>query len=708
MLVCASTHATGANILYNGDFSTVTSPWVVSVSGGAVASLTSNAGQGKIDIVTAGAAKTDIQVQQGLFADLVAGTPQVISFTARSASGRTIDVVVHDSGGGVLWSQTGISTGVSAASYSYAFTPSATHTKAYLAFHIGGSLADVWLDNVSLAPSDKLTWALPVLDNPVSINLGATNNMPVLSAGQDYLVTLPSVTRTKRVQIQGGRNVVIVGGAVDISAPDNAFYILEGDAGRVVHIEGCLVTQSGLGEGDAFGINAPTSIVQIENVRVEHLHGAAADLHADVIQPWGGTLDLRVDHLSGSSNYQGFFLIANYNKNTAFTFKNVNLVIEPEWYAGASGGDVIWLDRGRSGSMGGPVPTVFANFHAEVRSGDTLPNAVSPGSNATSPDSPPTLLNGFLSWPALAYVTGGIYDGPPPGGDYVPAGTAGLGYVTPGYVDRVWEVETIAGVTASDAVTVVNELAASGGAAGKLSSNAVGDYIAYILPDVPAGTYDVAVCVKKYSSRGQFQLSIDGIAQGGVQDQYAATNGYYEELPLGEKTFTSSGARVFTFTVTGKNASSPGYSLMFDTIKLTPRLPTIHFYEAESVTLAAASPSVSAVTESGASGGAAQKLNATAAGHYVRYTLASVPAGTYRVKVGIKTADSRGKFQLSVDGTNQGAEQDNYAVTAVYTELDLGLKTFATTGDRDFTFTVTGKNAASSGYGLVLDYIKLQ
>ena len=707
MLACASAHATSANTLYNGDFLTGTSPWVVFVGSGAAASLINDAGQGKIDIVTAGAAKTDIQMQQGLFADLVAGTRQVISFSARSASGRTIDVVVHDSGGGVLWSQTGISTGVSMASYSYAFTPSATHTKAYVAFYVGGSIADVWLDNVNLPPSDKLTWAPPFLNNPVSINLGASSSVPVLSSGQDYLITLPAVTRTARVQIQGGRNVVIVGGAVDISAPDNAFYILDGDAGRVVHIEGCLVTQSGLGEGDAFGINAPASIVQIENVRVEHLHGAAADLHADVIQPWGGTLDLRVDHLSGSSNYQGFFLIANYNKNTSFAFKNVNLVIEPEWYAGAGGGDVIWLDRGRSGSMGGPVPTVFANFHAEVRSGDTLPKAVSPGAGATSPDSPPTLLNGFLSWPALTYVTGGIYDGPPPGGDYVPAGTAGFGYVSPGYIERLSEVESVAGVTTSDTVTVVGEPGASGGAAEKLNANAVGDYVAYTLPDVPAGTYDIAVGVKKFSSRGQFQLSIGGIAQGGVQDQYAASTGY-EELALGQKTFTSSGANIFTFTVTGKNASSPGYSLMFDYIKLIPRLPTIHFYEAESATLAAVSPSVSTVAESGASGGVAHKLNATAAGHYVRYSLAGVPAGTYRVKAGVKTANSRGQFQLSIDGINQGAVQDNYAVTAVYTELDLGLKTFPTTGNRDFTFTVTGKNAASSGYGLVIDYIKLQ
>ncbi|MFH1498740.1 MAG: hypothetical protein ABII82_13045 [Verrucomicrobiota bacterium] len=694
-------------MLENGDFSAGTTPWVVAVSGGAPATFLQDAGRGKIDIASAGPAKADIQLQQGLFADLAGGAGQVLSFDARSASGRLIDVVVHDASGGVLWSKTDISTGVSLASHEYAFTLPATHTGAYLAFHVGGHAADVWLDDISLAPSGKLTWVPPFLDNPVSINLGATNAVPALSAGTDYLITLPAVKRTARVQIQGGRNVVIVGGHVELSSSNNAFYVLEGDPGRVVHIEGCLVTHTATGEGDAVSIAAPSTIVQVQNFRAEHLQGAGDSNHADVIQPWGGSLALRVDRLSGSSNYQGFFLIANYNSNTVFDFRNVNLVIEPEWYPGASGGDIIWLDRGLSGSMGGPVPTEFVNVHAEIRAGDTLPYAVAPSPANTDPAARPVLADQVLTWPGLGFVTGGIHDGPPPGGDYVPAGTAGIGYVSPGYVELAFEVENIASVTASDTVRLVAEVAANGGLAEKLEANAIGDQVTYTLPDVPPGVYDVVVRGKNYSSRGRFQLSIDGMNQGGEQDQYAATTGYSERA-LGTKTFTTSGAKDFTFTVTGKNAASPGYSLMFDTIALVPRLPTIHFHEVESATLEAASPSVSTITESAASGGQVHRLNATTTGHFVRYTLGSVPAGTHRIKVGIKTANTRGKFQLTIDGANQGAEQDNYNSAAFYTELDLGEKTFATGGDRDFTFTVTGKNVASGGHQLVIDYIKLQ
>jgi hypothetical protein len=38
----------------------------------------------------------------------------------------------------------------------------------------------------------------------------------------------------------------------------------------------------------------------------------------------------------------------------------------------------------------------------------------------------------LASWPALP-VSGGVEAGAPPGGSFVPAGVAGLGYRSPGY-----------------------------------------------------------------------------------------------------------------------------------------------------------------------------------------------------------------------------------------------------------------------------------
>lgn len=64
-------------------------------------------------------------------------------------------------------------------------------------------------------------------------------------------------------------------------------------------------------------------------------------------------------------------------------------------------------------------------------------------------------------------------------------------------------------------------------------------------------------------------------------------------------------------------------------------------------------------------------------------------------------------YQLSIDGTNQGAVTDQYATAYSYVEQNLGTVTFSSSGTRSFTFTVTGKNTASSDFTLAFDYFKL-
>ena len=132
-----------------------------------------------------------------------------------------------------------------------------------------------------------------------------------------------------------------------------------------------------------------------------------------------------------------------------------------------------------------------------------------------------------------------------------------------------YECELIATATSSDAVTIFGDPILSGTAAEKLASNAINDYISYTLPSVPAGTYTVTVGARGLNTRGQFQLAIDGVNQGAVQDQYSATTSYITH-DLGAKTFATTGNKVFNFNVTGKNASSSGYDLTFDYIELTP------------------------------------------------------------------------------------------------------------------------------------------
>ena len=53
-------------------------------------------------------------------------------------------------------------------------------------------------------------------------------------------------------------------------------------------------------------LKAPEAIVQVQNVRIYNGGGfdTANHNHSDIIQPWGGVKELRIDYLTGSTNYQ--------------------------------------------------------------------------------------------------------------------------------------------------------------------------------------------------------------------------------------------------------------------------------------------------------------------------------------------------------------------------------------------------------------------
>jgi len=107
-----------------------------------------------------------------------------------------------------------------------------------------------------------------------------------------------------------------------------------------------------------------------------------------------------------------------------------------------------------------------------------------------------------------------------------------------------------------------------------------------------------------------------------------------------------------------------------------------------------------------ASGGAGTYFNATAIGNYITYTVPVATAGTYHVRVGVQTKPNKGRFRLLINGTTQGASQDEYTASVGYEVRDLGT-VFLNAGNQAFKFRVTGKNASSTGYTLAFDYIEL-
>ena len=109
--------------------------------------------------------------------------------------------------------------------------------------------------------------------------------------------------------MKGGRNVVLIGGHITVppgatsQAQQRAIYIK--DPTGTVHIEGVKIDNSGGSQFDGIAVAAPLATLQLENLRITGISGSLKTLHADIFQPWGGAKEIRIDHLTGTSDYQG-------------------------------------------------------------------------------------------------------------------------------------------------------------------------------------------------------------------------------------------------------------------------------------------------------------------------------------------------------------------------------------------------------------------
>lgn len=277
-----------------------------------------------------------------------------------------------------------------------------------------------------------LRWSSPALRDPKTIRLRDGFAKLDLDAGRDYVIALPAERRVGGAFIEGGRNVRIVGGHITLPVrsdgdEDRRALYFKGQTGTV-HVEGVLIDGSGGGQGDGIAINAPQAVVQIENVRIVGLHGSERGTHADVVQPWGGVRELRVDRLTGSSHFQGLQLpVANGPIGQATVSQADLTALAPEHDGG--GGDMLWLTPSQS-CVAYPVTLVEA--YVRPRSRRALDETVRPG--LTDPEAcRPQRQGGALSWPGLP-VAGQVLAGRPPGGDFVPRRLVGTGYRSPGYV----------------------------------------------------------------------------------------------------------------------------------------------------------------------------------------------------------------------------------------------------------------------------------
>lgn len=210
--------------------------------------------------------------------------------------------------------------------------------------------------------------------------------------------------------INGGHNVVIMSGHIQVPYVSATSTItqrmgleLAAQTGTV-HVEGLLIDGPDLSEGIDLEERSGAT-VQIENVRVGPLHArdeiGFTDNHPDVIQTWAGPKVLRVDRLTGITDFQGLMLdpaqIDPYSAS-AIELQRINI-------AGLPTAHKLFLKVGDD-------PMTYQDVWA-------------------TPPSHPALSIWTYVFPNSTWAD--VQQKPRPEGDFVPPGTVGNDYVSPGY-----------------------------------------------------------------------------------------------------------------------------------------------------------------------------------------------------------------------------------------------------------------------------------
>jgi hypothetical protein len=274
------------------------------------------------------------------------------------------------------------------------------------------------------AISPALSFAPPILTNPITLQ--ATNPATDfnLAAGQDYIIQLPTGAAltpgvSGAIFINGGRNVVIIGGEVDISgvaSPNetNARFLFVQNNTGTVYIEGVWVHGTSFTEGlDIF--SAGTTYIQ-QNCRFDGLGPINGTIHPDLMY-FSACAGVFVDCFTGDSQYQGISVVGDTGVVGAQTFRRCNVTQT------AGNGPMVWQSTRAN-------PTTLDRVYVNPGITRALASSVSPNSADPTFPAATSAADGSVTWPVPTNITGAVIPGISPYGDFVPLGVAGRGYVS--------------------------------------------------------------------------------------------------------------------------------------------------------------------------------------------------------------------------------------------------------------------------------------
>jgi hypothetical protein len=358
-------------------------------------------------------------------------------------------------------------------------TPPAMASKYGKALIAGGKMSVTDIGGGALPPPGILPWSPPTLQTGagrvdwVMTNANRMNGTLLSGGGRDLVITNSEVLVGPVQQLNGWRNIVWIGGSIDIPSGGNPLATetsaIAVSATGTVHLEGINIQGIDASDNIVSRGGSSSGIIQVQNCRLNaHFKGGSGE-HADCFQTQGNAQisQLRFALCTLTTDYQGFFLrppdAASFVGGGTFdriNFRRRNIGSDPAqawvfiadedpdqghptsgvgnismnevWAEGSpsSGNWIFYPSWLFEGAFTNPSQPVFGNRQGVFRSSDATGNFVRPSttSDVVPPGGP---ASGQACLPAG--WSGIIRFGIPPAGDFCPVGTPGLSYASPGY-----------------------------------------------------------------------------------------------------------------------------------------------------------------------------------------------------------------------------------------------------------------------------------
>lgn len=156
----------------------------------------------------------------------------------------------------------------------------------------------------------------------------------------------------------------------------------------------------------------------------------------------------------------------------------------------------------------------------------------------------------------------------------------------------------------------------------------------------------------------------------------------------------------------GFTAATGGLGVVADVLNWSYSNPAVEQFNASDLSASVNGPALTPYFNTAFPGNKGTLFPATTIGQSVTFTLTVKEEATFAINLLGDRNSNHGITQLSIDGQNFGNPVDGFTAMTAGLSVNYG-NLLLKPGPHKFTFTVTGKNKSSTGYGATFGYLKL-